>query len=142
MPKRTLELLEPKFAVMMSSLPSPFTSPKVTEFGLVPVAKSVLGRKVPLPLPKSTLALLALFAVMRSSLPSPFTSPKVTEFGVEPVAKVCWGEKVAVMALPPVPKSTLALAELSSVVMMSSLPSPFTSPSITETGLAPVAKVA
>ena len=110
MPKSTLAVLELRFAVMMSSLPSPFTSPKVTEAGPDPVAKSVLGRKVPLPLPKSTLALLeVLFAVMMSSLPSPFTSPKVTENGTAPVAKVCWGEKVAVMALPPVPKSTLAL---------------------------------
>ena len=35
----TLALLEVEFAVRISSLPSPFTSPKVTEFGLVPVAK-------------------------------------------------------------------------------------------------------
>ena len=40
--KSTLALAEPKLAVMMSSLPSPFTSPKVTDIGLVPVAKSVL----------------------------------------------------------------------------------------------------
>ena len=31
--KRTLTLAEKRFAVMMSSLPSPFTSPKATERG-------------------------------------------------------------------------------------------------------------
>ena len=55
--KSTLALLEPEFAVMISSLPSRFTSPKATERGLNPVAKSVLVPKVPLPLPKSMLAL-------------------------------------------------------------------------------------
>ena len=61
MPKSTPALpLEIKFAVMMSSLPSPFTSPKVAEIGFNPVAKSVLGRKVPSPLPKSTLTVLTL----------------------------------------------------------------------------------
>ena len=54
------ELLgERKFEVMMSSLPSPFTSPKVTNIGTDPVKKSVLALKVPLPLPKRTLALSA-----------------------------------------------------------------------------------
>ena len=37
--KSTLALLEPLFAVMRSSLPSPFTSPSLTEFGREPVAK-------------------------------------------------------------------------------------------------------
>ena len=137
LPKSTLALSEFRFAVMRSSLPSPFTSPSVTDLGLVPVAKSVLGRKVPLPLPKSTLAVLIPFpelAVTISSLPSPFTSPSFTENGLEPVAKVCWGEKVAVMALPPVPKSTLALLESLFAMMMSSLPSPFKSPRVTENG--------
>ena len=84
--KSTLALLELKFAVMMSSLPSPFTSPSVTDCGLAPVAKVCWAWKVPLPLPKSTLALSDLkFAVMMSSLPSPFTSPSVTENGVVPV---------------------------------------------------------
>ena len=78
--------------------------------------------------------------MMISNLPSPFTSPKVTEFGLDPVEKVCWGEKVAVMALPPVPKSTLPLEPLA--VIISSLPSPFTSPKVTERGLDPVSKVA
>ena len=60
LPKRTLTLLDKLLAVMMSSLPSPFTSPKETERGFCPVAKSALGPKVPLPLPKSTLAVLAI----------------------------------------------------------------------------------
>ena len=37
--KSTPALFELEFAVRISSLPSPFTSPKVTEFGLVPVPK-------------------------------------------------------------------------------------------------------
>ena len=37
--KNTPALFDREFAVMISSLPSPFTSPKATEFGLVPVAK-------------------------------------------------------------------------------------------------------
>jgi len=37
--KSTLALLEPKFPVMISSLPSRFTSPRVTATGPVPVAK-------------------------------------------------------------------------------------------------------
>ena len=41
MPKSTLALAEPLFAVTISSMPSPFTSPKETEFGPVPVAKVV-----------------------------------------------------------------------------------------------------
>ena len=91
MPKSTLALLESLFAVMMSSLLSPFTSPKVTDFGASPVLGA--GReviKVPLPLPKSTLAVSRLLlAVMMSSIPSPFTSPKVTEYGsvLAPVLK-------------------------------------------------------
>ena len=73
----------------MSSNPSPFTSPKVTENGLVPVANVCWPLKVPLPLPKSTLTLAELkFAVIMSSLPSPSTSPKVTEAGLDPVEKV------------------------------------------------------
>ena len=90
-------------------------------------------------MPKSTLALsVLLFAVIISSMPSPFTSPKVTETGLIPAAKVCWGEKVAVIALPPVPKNTLAVPELLFAVMMSSLPSPFRSPKVTKRGLVPV----
>ena len=54
----TLEFEELIFAVMMSSRPSPFTSPKVTEFGPDPVAKAILVWKVPLPMPNKTLALL------------------------------------------------------------------------------------
>ena len=87
--KSTLTLLEvPPFAVMMSSMPSRFTSPKVTELGASPVAKSVLLSKAPgtLPLPNSTLAVSEpSFAVMMSSMPSRFKSPKVTELGPFPV---------------------------------------------------------
>ena len=78
---------------------------------------------------------------MMSSLPSPFTSPKVTEYGLVPVARGgSWvnNKKVAVMALPPVPKSTLVVLELLFAVMMSSLPSPFTSPKVTDFGASPV----
>ena len=96
----------------MSSLPSPFTSPKVTDAGLVPVPVpyGTWVLKEPLPLPNSTLTLLEVpFAVMMSSLPSPFTSPKVTERGASPVAR--GGREVIKVPLP-LPKSTLALSEL------------------------------
>ena len=54
------------------------------------------------------------------------------------MAKVCWPWKAPV----PLPSSTLTLAELKFAVIMSSLPSPFTSPKVTEAGLDPVANVA
>ena len=55
LPKSKLALAELLFAVMISSLPSPLISPKVTENGVFPVANSVLAPKLPLPLPNSTL---------------------------------------------------------------------------------------
>ena len=90
-PKSTLALEVPPFAVMMSSMPSRFTSPKVTEVELVPVAKFTAAPKAPLPRPNNTLALLEVpFAVTISSIPSLSTSPKVTEVGLVlvPVVKV------------------------------------------------------
>ena len=42
MPKSKLALSEPIFTVMISNLPSPFISPRFTEYGLVPVAKGVI----------------------------------------------------------------------------------------------------
>ena len=76
MPKSTLALVDPKFAVMMSSLPSPFTSPKVKERGFVPASNTCWLLKVPLPLPMSTAMAVFVFAVTMSSFPSPFKSPK------------------------------------------------------------------
>ena len=80
---------------MISSLPSPFTSPKATERVLDPdpIEKVCWLWNVPLPLPNKTLVVpeavfALLFAVIISSLPSLFTSPKVTKVGVFPVAKV------------------------------------------------------
>ena len=55
--KSTLEVLSKVFAVMMSSLPSLFTSPKVKKYGPLPVAKVCWPWKVPSPLPRSTLVL-------------------------------------------------------------------------------------
>ena len=142
LPKSTLAVLEPVFAVVISSFPSPLTSPRVTPYGLEPVAKVCWVLKVPLPLPKSKLTLLeVLFAVMRSSIPSPFTSPSVTILGMVPAAKVACGAKFTVGAEVAVFKSTLLLLSLLFAVMISSLPSPFTSPRVTERGLIPVAKV-
>ena len=69
--KRTLAFPEAKFVMVISSLPSPFRSPKAIESGPSPSAKVTSAAKVPLPLPKSTLTLLtAKFAVMMSSLPA------------------------------------------------------------------------
>ena len=91
MPKSTLALEVPPFAVMMSRNPSRSTSPKVTEVGLdpVPVAKLASVLKVPLPLPNITLMLSEVpFAVIISSMPSLSTSPNLTDTGAFPVAKV------------------------------------------------------
>ena len=60
LPNSTLALLEPRFDVTISSLPSPFTSPSVTLYGSIPVPKLDADWKVPLPLPRSTLALLEI----------------------------------------------------------------------------------
>ena len=114
---------------MISSLPSPFTSPKVADREFVPVAKVTAFLKVPLPLPKSTLALLELdpkFAVVMSSMPSPFTSPKVTERGLTPGLKISGSLKVPL----PLPMSTTTSLPGFGVTM-SSLPSPFKSPKAT-----------
>jgi hypothetical protein len=68
-------------------LPSPLKSPTARDTGFVPKAMSVLGRKVPSPLPSSTLTLLPpKFATARSALPSPLKSPTATAMGVVPVA--------------------------------------------------------
>ena len=60
MPRSTLTPLALLFAVTISSFPSPFTSPRLTEYAppafCVPNVPCVA--KVPLPLPRSTLTLL------------------------------------------------------------------------------------
>src|SRR4029434_1051077 len=96
----TEAVLEPVFATARSSLPSPFTSPTVTDTGPEPVVKSCLAAKLGGAPPgalvfSSTDTVLELsFATARSSLPSRFTSPTVTDTGPEPVAKSCLAAKL------------------------------------------------
>ncbi len=131
-------MLAPLFAVTTSSLPSPLTSPTATDHGAVPVAKSVLAPKPPVPLPSSTLTVLSLtFDVARSSLPSPLTSPTATWYGLAPVAKSVLAPKPPV----PLPSSTLTVLAPWFAVTRSSLPSPLKSPTATDLGSRPVAIV-
>ena len=82
----TETVYEPLFNTAKSGLPSPSKSPKATEIGNVPVAKSTLAAK----LPKPILPLLDVlrytetvyeleFATTKSALPSPSKSPMATE---------------------------------------------------------------
>ena len=141
-------VLEPRFAVAMSGRPSPFTSPTTRELGPLPVAKVCCAAKLGVVAPaavvfSSTDTELELpLATARSRRPSPFTSFNTIEVGVLPVAKVCWGAKLGAAAPAAVVlNSTDTLAESPLATARSSRPSPFTSPSATEVGLLPVAKV-
>src|SRR5262249_47685953 len=81
-------------------------------------------------------------ATRRSGRPSPLTSPTATEKGPVPVAKVCWGAKDGMVAPAAVVFSstdTVALPKLAT--RRSGRPSPLTSPTATELGALPVAKV-
>ncbi len=119
-------------------MPSPFTSPTATENGSLPTAggKPGAGANVPSPAPSRTLTLLEpMLAVTRSGLPSPFTSPTATEYGVVPTA----GDKpgAGAKAPLPLPSRTLTVPSNSLAETRSGRPSPFTSPTATETGMPP-----
>src|SRR5262249_49356905 len=94
--------------------------------------KSVLGAKLPLPLPSRTEIEPGetKLAVTRSGLPSAFRSPMATEYGPGPVAKSVLDGKLPV----PFPRSTETWDEEVSVASRSWLPSPFRSPTATERG--------
>src|SRR5204863_350684 len=67
-------------ATARSGRPSPLKSPAATVSGSEPAAEYWAARKVPSPLPGSTLTLLSpRFAVTRSGLPSPVKSATATE---------------------------------------------------------------
>src|SRR2546426_491253 len=194
-------VLAAKFATARSSLPSTFTSPTVTDAGMLPVAKSCLAAKLGVaapgavvlsstdtvlvffndtasseiyslslpdalpdsgkaPVAKSCLAaklavtapgavvlsstdtvLELKFATARSSLLSPFRSPTVTDAGLGPGAKFCLAAKPGVAAPGAVVlSSTETVLELRFATARSSLPSPFRSPTVMNTGLVPAAK--
>src|SRR5437870_1055082 len=140
-------VLENSFATARSSLPSPFRSPTVTDTGLAPVAKSCLVAKLGVAAPGSvvlsstdTVSELK-FATARSSLPSPFRSPIATDAGAVPVAKSWWAAKLGVAAPGAVVlSSTDTMPELLFATARSNLPSPFRSPTVTNTGLLPALK--
>lgn len=69
-------------AMAKSSLPSPLKSLVIMKYGLRPVATSMSGPNVPLPLPKSTETFDAVLLVTAiSGLPSPLKSPTATRNG-------------------------------------------------------------
>jgi hypothetical protein len=83
----TETVLSKRFATIRSGLPSPFRSAVVTEYGLLPVAKTCWVAKLGVVAPGAvvlssteTVALL-VFATIRSGLPSPLRSATVTETG-------------------------------------------------------------
>jgi hypothetical protein len=93
---------------------------------------------VPVPLLKVTVLLAAMVS---NPVPSMVRVVAVTSRSL--VFKVTEGATVAVCPVKGMLfKSTLAFPELKFAVVMSSLPSPFTSPKATESGPSPTAKVA
>ena len=65
-------------------------------WGTAPVAKSVLGPKLPAPFPNRTETVFApVLTVTRSGFPSPFTSAMPTVIGRAPVGKLTAGLKDA-----------------------------------------------
>ncbi len=58
--KSTLTVSLAELATMMSGLPSPFKSATASEYGFAPTGKTSWGRKVPSPLPMSTLTVSSL----------------------------------------------------------------------------------
>ena len=79
------------------------------------------------------------FATARSSLPSPLKSPTATAKGPDPTAKLVAAPKLPV----PVPSRTPMLLDVKLLfpTARSSLPSPLKSPSATERGFVPAAKL-
>src|SRR5439155_964851 len=135
------------FATARSSLPSPFRSPTVTDSGLAPVPKSWWAAKLGVAAPgavvlSSTDTVPEIqFTTARSPLPSPFRSPSVTENGPAPVAKSCLAAKLGVAAPAAVVlSSTDTVLELWFATARSSRPCAVKSPTVTDSGLGPVAK--
>jgi len=120
-------------------------SPRDTEYGLVPVGKSVFKEKVGVGSPgevvfRNTETVVELeFATAISNFPSPLKSPVDTEIGPVPVGKSVLAENEGALA-PGVAvfKNTETDAEFKLAVTISSLPSPLKSPMDTEIGLDPV----
>src|SRR5262249_35882777 len=137
-----------KLATRRSGRPSPLTSPTATELGWVPVAKVCWAAKDGMVAPaavvfssRDTVA-PATLATRSSALPLPDALPTATERGWVPVAKVCWAAKDGMVAPAAVVFSstdTVALPLLAT--RRSGRPSPLTSPTATELGWVPVAKV-
>ena len=115
---------------------SKFRSPTATDWGNVPVAKSIFGAKPPDPSPVSTDTVFAsLLAVIRSARSSTLTSPIATDRGPLPVAKSTCRPK-----LPrPSPSATDTLSEPSLADTRSSRLSPFRSPTATDEETPPIA---
>src|SRR5262249_12307576 len=138
----------PLLATRRSGRPSPLTSPTATEYGLVPVGKVCWGAKEGVVAPAAVVFNSTDTEMGRASgrgraeRPSRVTSPNGTEMGWERVAKACVGAKEWVVARAAVVcNSTDAVPRAQSATRRSGRPSPLTSPTATEMGWVPVAKV-
>ena len=140
LPKSIETLLEALLATAKSKNVSPLKSPTATEDGAVPTAKLVAVPNDPVPVPKSIETLLEpSLATAISKNVSPLKKPTATEVGVVPTAKL-----VAVPNNPvPLPKSIETLSEPKPRLdtARSKNVSPLKSPTATEVGADPTAKL-
>ena len=142
----TATVLELKFTMAKSNLPSPLRSPTATDRGPSPVTKSCLTAKLEVAAPgvvvlSSTDTVAIKFATTRSSFPSPLKSPIATDKGLSPVGKSCLVAKLGVAAPGAVVfSSTDTVLELILATARSSFPSRFRSATVTNTGPVPVVK--
>jgi hypothetical protein len=74
---------------MMSTVPSPFTSPSASETGWIPAGIEIGAAYPPRPSASTTLSvLLPTLPVTISSLPSPFRSASASAQGKSPAATI------------------------------------------------------
>jgi len=141
--KNTETVLEPEFVTAKSGLPSPLRSPIETEFGPVPVLKSLFAENVGVVAPgvvvfKNTETVVSLrFGTARSGLPSPLRSPIKTDSGPVPVVKSVLAENEGVgTPIAVVFNNTETVPEVTFATARSNLPSPLKS--LTESDRGPV----
>src|SRR5262249_43677742 len=112
-PNKIVTVLEKKFAVARSGLPSRLKSPTTTELGPDPTSTGEPWGcvKPPIPSPNKIVTVEAAeFAVARSGLPSRLKSPTTTERGPDPTST---GEPWGCVKMPsPLPSWIVTLLEL------------------------------
>src|SRR5262249_6609580 len=137
-----------KLATRRSGRPSPLTSPTATEMGWVPVAKVCWGAKDGVVAPAAVVfnstdtVVLPKLATRWEGRRAGLACRTATELGWVPVEKVCWGARAGVAAPAAVVFTSTETVLLPKwATRRSGLPSPLTSPTATELGALPVAKV-